>query len=265
MLKSSEFEPWEFTVPTEMRLTVACFDESGKYRDSEKVFAFAGIQTFPDALRDFTTAWEACLEEAKLDYTSMKEAMHLTGPYKQYRERHSERDAIIKRLAKLVVNAPMRQIASPLDSTVVEQFNALPPEEKKKLGGEPYYAAFETCLIGCLQDRTDTAVHVICDIADEYSAKCVTAFQKIRSARADYASRCVGICFKDDKKCPGLQAADMVAYCHRQDVLHNTQGKVLHPLVAEIFSWFGLRDQSEQAVGYLVGGIGLGGGEIATD
>ncbi len=105
----------------------------------------------------------------------------------------------------------------------------------------------------------------MCDLAEEYSEKCVAAFHKMRKLRADIKARCVGIAFSDDERHAGLQAADMIAYCARAEALEQTDAKTMEPIVREIIDMFNAQDQSEHAVIYRLEGKGLGDGEFQAE
>ena len=242
-----------FTAP---KLLVGCFDESGKWKDSEGVFVFAG-GIFPQPeLQALTAKWYERITQDDLSHTSMKEAMHFHGPYAKWKSSPEKRDSVIRDLTTLIMDATMLRVSSPLDRSTSDAFKALPQQVRKSLGNEPYYAAFESCILGALHSRTDTLLHIVCDLSVEYSEKCVTTFHKIRSARPDVKERCVGLAFADDERHVGLQIADLIAYCARADALRGTKQPA--PLVQEIIHRFATQDATEHSVIYHSQGKGIG-------
>ena len=238
-----------------------CFDESGKWVDSAGVFVFAGIVIFQSALSDLTIKWEARLKADGLSHTSMKEAMHFHGPYKHLKQSPELRDSVIRDLAQLIFAAPSLRVATPMEMTTLDAFRKLPQADQKKLGNDPYYAGFESCIIGALHSRSDILIHIVCDLAEQYSEKCVAAFHKMRRMRQLIKERCVGIAFADDEKHAGLQAADLIAYCARAAVLA-ASGTEPAPIVREVIELFNTQDQSAHSVLYRLEGMGLGDGEF---
>jgi hypothetical protein len=228
----------------------ACFDESGKWKDSAGVFVFAGIVIFQVPFQALTDKWAHSLKTADLSHTSMKEAMHFEGPYRKFKDNPSGRDAVLRNLAKDIMEAPSIRVASSLETATLETFNALSSDEQKKFGGNPYYAAFEACILGALSPRVDTLVHIVCDLAEEYSEKCVSAFHELRRLRSDIKNRCVGIAFADDERHAGLQVADFIAYCARAETLEKLGRVRAAPIVREIIDMFNTQDQTVHSVLY---------------
>jgi hypothetical protein len=246
----------------EPTIVLGCFDESGKWVDSAGVFVFAGIVIFQNSLHELTDKWAKRLKDDGLSHTSMKEAMHFDGPYAALKNHPEKRDAVLRDLANFIASAPSFRVATPMERATLDAFKALPCSDQKKLGDDPYYAGFESCIIGALQSRTDILIHIVCDLAEQYSEKCVAVFHKMRRMQPIIKARCLGIAFADDEAHAGLQAADMIAYCARAEVLAKTGQKELAPIVREIIQLFNSQDQSVHAVSYRLEGKGLGDGEF---
>lgn len=239
-----------------------CFDESGKWTDSQGVFVFAGIVIGQKPLEQLTDKWAHRIRVDGLSHTSMKEAIHFEGPYRQFKDDPSKRDAVLRDLAEYVMKASSLRVASTLETATLEAFKALGQNEQKKMGGNPYYGAFEACVLGALSPRVDTLLHIVCDLAEEYSEKCVAAFHKMRRLRSDIKNRCVGIAFADDETHAGLQVADLIAYCARAATLDKLGRAPVVPIVREIIDMFNTQDQTEHSVMYRMEGPGIGSGEL---
>ncbi len=242
-----------------------CFDESGKWTDSQGVFVFAGIVIGQKPLENLTDKWAHRLRRDELSHTSMKEALHFEGPFRKFKDDPSKRDAVLRDLAEYIMKAPSLRVASTLETATLEAFRALSQDEQKKMGNNPYYGAFEACVLGALSPRVDTLLHIVCDLAEEYSEKCVAAFHKMRRLRSDIKNRCVGIAFADDETHAGLQVADLIAYCARAETLDKLGRVASAPIVREIIEMFNIQDQSEHAVVYRLAGKGLGDGKFQTE
>ena len=91
-----------------------------------------------------------------------------------------------------------------------------------------------------------------------------SCLHKMRRLRPDIKARCVGIAFADDENHAGLQAADLIAYCARAEVLAKNDNEPA-PIVREVIEMFNAQDQSEHAVVYRVEGKGLGDGEFESE
>ena len=242
-----------------------CFDESGKWVDSAGVFVFAGLVIFQNPLGELTVKWNERLTAAGLPYTSMKEAMHFDGPYAAFADQPAKRDDVVRDLALLIAATPSLRVATPMESATLDAFRALSRSEQKKFSNDPYYMGFESCIIGALRARTDTFLHVVCDLAEQYSEKCVKVFHKMRQKRPEVKSRCVGIAFSDDERHAGLQAADLIAYCARAEVIANKTGQAPPPVVKEILDIFNAQDNTHHVVTYSSDGEGLGEAELDAD
>jgi len=201
-----------------LTITTAIFDESGKWKDSAGVFVFAGFVTFPIILSQICEEWSGVLMSGRIAHTSMKEAMSFNGPYEGFTNRAGERDAIVRNLATVLSanRSKMACLASPMGTATINDFKNLPTQQQKAMRGDPYYGGFEACVRGALDTRSDTQFHVVCDLAEQYSEKCVEIFHQMRKLNPAIKSRCLGIAFSDDEYYPPLQMADMLAYCHRQ-------------------------------------------------
>jgi len=114
--------------------------------------------------------------------------------------------------------------------------------------------------LGTLYPRLDTDVHLVFDLSEQYSEKCVSLFHKLRRTKAEVKKRCLGLAFADDEVHAGLQIADMIAYCSRADAMRSIRTPV--PIVEELISLFNSQDIEVGAVSYRLGGMGLGHGEL---
>ena len=239
-----------------------CFDESGKWKNADGVFVFAGIVIFQNPLGELTNRWHERLTAAGMPYTSMKEAMHFDGPYAIFKDQPTKRDDVVRDWARLIADTPSLRVATPMDRATIDAFKTLTRREKKKFNDDPYYMGFESCIIGALQARTDTLLHIVCDLAEQYSGKCIKAFHAMRNKHPEIKTGCVGIAFADDERHVGLQAADLIAYCARAEVLAGTTGRELRPVVQDILDIFNAQDNNLHTVVYKIDGGGLGEAEL---
>jgi uncharacterized protein DUF3800 len=130
----------------------------------------------------------------------------------------------------------------------------------EELGNDLQYCGLETCIRGALAHFTDSALHTICDLSEQYAQTCVALFNKLRAKSAECKARCIAITFADDTQTPGLQAADMVAYCARANAVRSTIA--VEPIVDKIIALFEDAESERKYFVYRVGGAGLGHGEF---
>jgi Protein of unknown function (DUF3800) len=245
----------EMSVPR--RIVLACFDESGKFKDSD-VVAFGGCVFVPQTLQRFSHEWKARLEVDGLPFTSMKDAVHCKGPYEKFwKVAEDKRDAILIDLATMLVDASAIRIVS---SMLTSTFNAFNQQFREKMGNDPVYAGFESSLMGILHSSPTIEVHVVYDLSEEYSEKAIKLFHKLRRNKADFKERCNGISFADDELHAGLQAADMIAFCARaQTERHKKQPR---PIVDRLIGILKTEDSVEMTTLYKIAGEGLGDAEL---
>jgi hypothetical protein len=194
-------------------LLVPCIDESGKLADSRTV-ALAGCANTQDGWEAFRQEWIVRLRADGISHFSMKEAMHFRGPFSDWHgelDRTHKRDKLLRDLAKLIGEKTFRFACAPSAA----DFNTLPAEQRKRLGNDVHYAGFEGCFEAVVGQYPHAALHIICDLSEEYSERCVKLFHKLRNKNASAKMRCFGISFLDDERHAGLQAADLIAYCVR--------------------------------------------------
>jgi hypothetical protein len=236
------------------------FDESGKLHDSE-IVAFGGCVGTAAQMAALLPVWSGLLQENKLTHTSMKEAMHFRGPYEGWGEQISRRDALLRAMARTIIDSKLMIVATPMTS---REFKALPQEQKKKYGGDLQYCGFEACISVMLHTLPGASLHILCDLSEEYSEKCVRLFHKLRSRDALAKKSFYALTFADDERLPGIQAADMIAYCARAE--HLRAAKVPEPIVEELISIFGLSaNQITASYAYRADEEGLGHGFLQGD
>ena len=187
---------------------VLCMDESGKLADSRTV-ALAGVALTQDGLEEFRQKWIARLNADGITHFSMKEAIHFRGPFSDWRDEPEstlKRDKLLRDLAGIVSDKPVCFACA----HSAADFKTLPQEQRKRLGNDIHYTAFEGCFQAIAGLFPHAALHIICDLSEEYAEGCVRLFHKLRNKNASAKMRCVGISFFDDSRFAGLQAADLV-------------------------------------------------------
>ncbi len=241
----------------------ACFDESGKLKDTAFV-AFGGCIFFPQVLRDFARKWEQRLKSEGLAHTSMKEAIHFKGPYLKWKNCPEKRDSLVLDLVDLLAESSTIRISAAIST---DEFKNLSHSFREKMRFDPQFGMFEAVVLGALQGsvhpQAKVSLHIVCDLSEDFSEKCVSLFHLLRKNHAEVKDRCVAIGFADDEVHVGLQAADMVSYCARAHVARNVVP--LDPLVEQIIARFAAQDRTDSSVFYRINGNGLGDAILETE
>jgi Protein of unknown function (DUF3800) len=193
-------------------------DESGKLQDS-KCVTFSGCIFREDAVAEFSRRWTECLEDAQIADLHMKDAMRFGGEFRGWKNHGSDRDALLETLGKLLHDRGS-QVVFTMDT---KKFKLL-DQNTQGLLKNPVYAGFD----GLLKVIMSTAVHhktpehrfhLVYDLSEEYSTECLRLFNKMRMRQPSVKTFFPSIAFADDREFPPLQAADMVAYCAREEFL----------------------------------------------
>jgi hypothetical protein len=233
----------------------ACFDESGKLQLSD-IVSFGGCAGPREAMTEFCGLWERCIKQAGLSYTSMKDAMRFEGPYSGWKDNILKRDQLLTDLAKLLLKSELVMISAPMATA---EFKALPAQEQESLWNDVEYCGFEACTTGILEMAPNLALHVICDLSEQYAPTCVDLFNKLRTRNEHVKAQCFAITFADDKRHAGLQAADMIAYCSRADYLRSA--RTPDPIVQDLLDILSVRGNSTHWFVWKAGGKGIGHGQ----
>ena len=199
-------------------LQVYC-DESGKLQD-QKCVVFAGCIFRNDEMLGFDRKWREFLASAGVRYVTMKEAMHLRGEFQGWSgKRLAERDDILETLALLLMDRSVLHQVATMDTA---NFQSLSQSQKARLK-DPTYAGFEVLLRSIVDDcgrkaqNRDHRFHIVYDLSQEYSETCLRLFHRMRTMEQAPNQYFPSIAFADDREFPGLQAADMIAYCKFQE------------------------------------------------
>jgi len=203
-------------VPYMAAFKVYC-DESGKLADS-KVVMFAGSVFLEDEVKAFNRKWSNILASAKIAYLKMSEAMSFGGEFKGWKDRSKDRDDVLEGFGKLLRESTIFHVVFTMDTA---KFNSLDHKTRITLKN-PIYAAFDgmikALVAGTAQRRTpEDQFHLIYDLCDEYSERCLKLFDKIRTTHSPLKPLFPSLTFADDVDFPGLQAADIVAYCGKEE------------------------------------------------
>jgi hypothetical protein len=237
---------------------IAFFDESGKFSPIEDILCMGGCVMAPEMVPPITEAWADLLVKHKLPFTSMKEAISFRGPYHGWKDEPERRNVALRDFAELLIKFGVGCMAA---TTPNDRFVALSDEDKKRFWNSTYYPAFEACIVGCL-GHAGTELRMFCDLAEEYSERCVKLFNLVRKKHPEGKTRCVGISFCDDEVTPCLQMADMIAYCGR--AVESLQCST-DPIVSELAKMLYSSDRKIGKVVFQSSSDGLGDAKLAWE
>lgn len=231
----------------------AYFDESGKFSSRSEYVAVGGCVFAKESIRTIHERWQARLAQDGLDFTSMKDALRFEGVYKPWRVGEdtdtTRRDRLLRDLAQLLANSPMLFVWATISCAEFEAF----PSERKKRFSSPNYWAFQACMQGLmdLKIANQMVVQTVWDLSQEYSAATVEMFNLLRENHSLFKRAFPAITFCDDHHDHGLEMADMIAFCAREEKMSMRR----EPIVSELIETFRITGRTEATRCYTEGGI----------
>lgn len=186
-------------------------DESGKLADSTYL-AVGAVAAQHAEWQVLSDRWFARLEKSNLKCISMKDAINFTGNFLGWQDRVEERDTLLKDLAT-IARSLVSIIAGTATST--EEFRQQRPQKRSALMNDPVYACIEGCIRTIVETSSKEPIQLCIDNSEEYAVKCLQLYHKLRKHYPAFRQRCDLIAFGEDERLPGLQVADMIAYCER--------------------------------------------------
>jgi hypothetical protein len=234
-----------------MAILHTCLDESGKFRDSQYV-SFCGYISYAHDWEEFSRDWQSALLNENLSVLHAKDAYHFNGEEwkaKKARwgdEAESKRDALLLRFARII-----NEHAGPCTGAAVDcaYYRSMPSEFRQRLT-DPHYLAFEHAVreaVGWsnVANKRHT-VGIIVDDDQEYSVECYGLLTKLKLRAPDIKQRVVSICFATDDGYPPLQAADLLAYVTRQELIGISQRPERKP--SELYAALTINHRQTQPV-----------------
>jgi hypothetical protein len=190
-------------------------DETGDSQDPTKKFVgIAGFLGLSDKWIEFDKEWRrVCAEENVSLPFHMTDFASSTEQFKSWKGDKPRRDRLLGGLVGAINNAAV----SPFGAIVpIEDFNSLTDEQRSRLGGDPYYVAFQE-ITHQLAFRVATSVWppdpvtMVYARKRKYTEKAVSCWEAIKEANL-YGLCMSSILIGDPKDYTPLQAADVYAY-----------------------------------------------------
>jgi hypothetical protein len=189
-----------------------CFDERGKFADSEFICLTGLISNVP-GLRSLSEQWVLALRRHGLTSMHTKDFMR-PAPYQNTKYEKSKKIEILSELMGLIHTHTFSAWVVSLDCAA---YRNLKPHERQMLGdNDPHlFIFFESmkAFIATLDEAQWTRpVAITIDDEEKYSIECYKLIKRVKSYRPEWRSRPGGICFLDDDNYQPLQAADLIAW-----------------------------------------------------
>lgn len=106
----------------------------------------------------------------------------------------------------------------------------MPQSTFKKKAEDTHYLAFQQAVMTALKKTEgfslNDSISVILDDDEKYSLECYKLLNKIKINHPEWRRRITGICFVDDRTCPPVQAADMISYCTRDQLIARPKSRL---------------------------------------
>jgi hypothetical protein len=199
---------------------IQCYvDESGKFKD-HSVISLCGFAGSIRQIETFDGGWKSLLRRNGMSSLTMKKAARFTQPLGS---KNKATGLEARTTALLPFIECMRDNMEVAVQVAVDigAFNSLSTHYHPRLGGEPYYLAFQKLLGELLrhysQPAEDVRISLVCDEEQHYSIRCYDILARLRAKYKDYKRALVSISFADDEFFTVLQAADVFAYLTRRE------------------------------------------------
>jgi hypothetical protein len=203
-------------------------DESGKINDRPHI-AVGAAMGYVANFGALDQEWRARLEASRIGHLSMKDAIRCEGEFAGWSDRSEERDALLRDLAGIVKRLSIVLIGTAASTA---EFHGRPERQKDGLFNNAMYGCIEGCIKAGLRAIPREPLQLCIDNSEEYAVKCIKVYHKLQSNHPEFRRRCHLIAFGEDERFPGLQIADMVAYCERARL----SPELTFPIVTEILS-----------------------------
>jgi hypothetical protein len=197
-------------------------DESGSH--GKGTYVIAGYMATAYNWEQFKVDWEAALAESpSIPYFHRGPNHHGDKPFDGWDEQ--TREAKLYRMIRVFEKFPGRIVE--LSSTIAwGDYEAVKTAPLGEVLSNPYYCCLHGVVSLALQwvkDKGEGAdIDFIFDYQFQHQAEAVKQFTHIRQRFSDVpevSTRMSGICFMDDERVAGLQAADLIAWQLRRDLV----------------------------------------------
>ncbi len=204
-----------------------CLDESGKFRDSDYV-SFCGYVSYARDWEALSQEWMSALLHERLSVLHTTDAYHFNGEEWKAKKAEwgnnaeAERDALLLRFAAIVNKHAGPCVGAAVDAA---HYRKMPSDFRERLTN-PHYLGFEQVVrevvgLSNVAGQQHT-IGLIVDDEEEYSIECYRLLTKLKLKNPAMRKRVTSLCFANDNFYPPLQAADLLAYVTRQELIRKS-------------------------------------------
>lgn len=212
-------------------------DESGKFERNDFT-SFCGYIGNAGEWEKFSEAWNQIRQFYQVPPIHMRGIMHpednkewLAVKTRCGTEWDTKRDEMLARLAMKVQEHTLICIGAVVDSG---HFRSMPDSTFKAKVEDPHYLAFQDVVLRSVDkvnwgDSDDRAIGFVLDDNEQTAVTCYQLLRKLKLLKPELKKRISGICFVEDSRYPGVQAADMIAYEARRLMVGKMKDSALPP------------------------------------
>lgn len=131
------------------------------------------------------------------------------------------RDQMLKEFASVIFNSRLSAVGAVVDAS---HFRDMPDSAYKRAARDPIFLSEQLMIMESI-DRADTIsshrapISLVIDDDQEFAMKCYEQLNILKSIFPQVKERICGICFVKDDMYQGVQAADMIAYEARKQMV----------------------------------------------
>jgi hypothetical protein len=141
------------------------------------------------------------------------------------------RDAMLKDFSSVVLNSRISAVGAVVDS---EHFRKMPDSNYKIAARDPLFLSLQLLITDSIE-RAETItsnpapISLVIDDDQQYAMECYKWINILRETLPKVRGRISGICFVKDDVYQGVQAADMIAYEARAQMVRNKKDPNAEP------------------------------------
>ena len=199
-------------------------DESGKGHSSDFV-TFCGYLGNNDQWQSFASKWSALRVALRVPPIHMGAILH-ADEHPQWSvvkkrwgdEWDARREDMLKRFSQLIYDEKLLCVGAIVDCHAFK--TAAIPKLRAKLDNDPHYLAFQWTITTSIRNvewgDSDALLGLLIDDDYDKAVHCYGLLHALKKDLPEVKKRISGICFCNDEKYPGIQAADIIAHESRR-------------------------------------------------
>ena len=212
------------------------FDDSGHERlTNESFLCLAGYMGIDKWWLPFVDEWQKTLTAHNMNYLHMRELVHLQGPYKKWTL--EQRNEVLNDFIEIVRDR--KTSIFPVSVTMdISAWQNLPDTTKKRFGVNADSFCFMRLIAGAIRIMTlcnpMDYIHIVTDTNPEFAAKRFNLYSALMGAFPKLTARCSAFTFANCEIYTPLQAADLLAWTIRKELIQKSLGHASSPIYAAL-------------------------------